>query len=150
MIVKFYATDSPKNQLYKALRPVAEKEVTWKSQTEITKPTIILKYEDSLLQSNYCYIEKFNRYYYIDSIRLGLGNVLEVECSVDVLMSYADDIANISTIIDRQENVYSPYIRDNMLLTRCDRIVDKKNIGVIPTDGNYKIVLTVTNGGAEE
>ena len=149
MKVKFFATDSPKNKLNKNIRPIAEKEVKWKSDTQITSPTIQLKYDETLLSSNYCYIEEFGRYYFINDIKLGMGNILEVSCSVDVLMSYADDIANISTIIDRQEYVYSPYFVDNQLLTSCDRTVVKKNIGSIPTNGGYKIVLTVTNGGAE-
>lgn len=149
MKVKFFATDSPKNKLYKNVRPIAEKDVKWKTETQITSPTIQLKYDESLLSANYCYIEEFGRYYFINDIKLGMGNILEVSCSVDVLMSYADDIANISTIIDRQEYVYSPYFVDHQLLTRCDRTVDKKNIGTIPTNGGYKIVLTVTNGGAE-
>ena len=149
MKVQFFATDSPKNKLYKNIRPIAEKDVKWKSETQITSPTIQLKYDETLLSSNYCYIEDFGRYYFINDIKLGMGNILEVSCSVDVLMSYADDIANISTIIDRQEYVFSPYFVDNQLLTRCERTVVKKNIGSIPTNGGYKIVLTVTNGGAE-
>lgn len=149
MKVKFFATDSPKNKLYKNVRPIAEKDVKWKSETQITSPTIQLKYDDALLSANYCYIEEFGRYYFISDIKLGMGNILEISCNVDVLMSYADDIANISTIIDRQEYVYSPYFVDQQLLTRCDRTVVKKNIGSIPTNGGYKIVLTVTNGGAE-
>ena len=66
---------------------------------------------------------------------------------VDVLKTYASQIRSISTLILRQENVFSPYYEDKETLVRVNRFREKKNIGTVGgNDNNY--YLTVNNGGA--
>ena len=64
----------------------------------------------------------------------------------DDLNTYKDDIRGITTLIERQENVYSPYFVDEEMLVRTTRFREKKNIGVIGGNIAY-YYLTVNNGG---
>lgn len=99
---------------------------------------------------NYLYFEDFHRYYYIDDIVIKSNKRIELHCSVDVLMSFASQIRNIYTIVERQEQVSNcnPYIVDNQVIGRVDRQIKKKSlansVGGNAT-GNH-IVLTVTGG----
>ena len=71
---------------------------------------------------------------------------LEISMHVDVLKTYSSQIRSISTLILRQENVYSPYYEDKEALVRVNRFREKKNIGTVGgSDSNY--YLTVNNGG---
>lgn len=53
---------------------------------------------------NYMFISEFNRYYFIDDIKLLGNNRWLISGSVDVLYSFMNDILNTTTIIDKSEN----------------------------------------------
>lgn len=48
---------------------------------------------------NYCYIEAFGRYYFITNITCIRTGIWRIDCDVDVLMSYAQQILNLDVII---------------------------------------------------
>lgn len=152
MIVQFYASDSANNVLDKSTRFLFSATAEWKRGTSILSPTVNLIFTDSMdiYSANIVYIEQFGRWYTITDIVAGLGRQVEFSLKVDVLMSYRDEIRGISTLIDRQEFVFSPYIADTQLLTRCDRFIDSYNIGTLQRGTGANIVLTVTNGGSSE
>lgn len=60
---------------------------------------------------NYCYIVELERYYYIDSFRFYPNGLVEMSMSVDVLMTYKDDIRASSGLILKQRD-YNPYYGD--------------------------------------
>ena len=97
-------------------------------------------------QCNYAHISDFGRYYFITDIIETTANQLEISMHVDGLNSYKDDIRSITTLILRQENIYSPYFVDEEMLVRTTRFREKKNIGVIGGNTAY-YYLTVNNGG---
>lgn len=53
---------------------------------------------------NYMYIESFNRYYFIDEIISVRNNLWTIKATVDVLMSFKNDILSASVIVDKVEN----------------------------------------------
>lgn len=69
-------------------------------QIEVTvEKTNPLKY-----QYNYMYIEEFDRYYFIEEISSIRTNIWTIKGTVDVLMSFKNDILRSSAIIDKVEN----------------------------------------------
>ena len=62
-----------------------------KSDNSILQPVLILK---NYSTGNYCYIEKFKRYYYITDIKLLTGGLYQLQLDIDVLMTYKDIIMN--------------------------------------------------------
>lgn len=91
MNVTFYNNLSNDNVVNKRLEVINTLSFTFKENSNIINPSLILKnYEGG----NYCYIEELRRYYYIKDIDL-LGNgIFKINCEIDVLMSYKEDIIN--------------------------------------------------------
>ena len=152
MIVQFYANDSANNVLDKSVRFLFSANAEWKRGTSILTPSVNLIYTDNMdiYSANMVYIDQFKRWYTITDTVAGLGKQVEFQLKVEVLMTYRDEIRGISTLIDRQEFIYSPYIADSQLLTRCDRFIDSYNVGTLQRGTGANIVLTVTNGGGTE
>lgn len=61
---------------------------------------------------NYLYVEELERYYYINDWIMENG-FIRLECEVDVLMSFKDEIKNRSVIVNRQESKYNLYLEDS-------------------------------------
>lgn len=75
---------------------------------------------DSVPNCNYCYIDVFNRYYYIKSVRLIRNRLYEFNCSVDVLMTYKSYISDSTQYVSRQENKYNELLVDSYVTFNDD------------------------------
>ena len=53
---------------------------------------------------NYMYIEEFGRYYFIDEIISVRTNIWTIKATVDVLMSFKNDILSSDVILDKVED----------------------------------------------
>jgi hypothetical protein len=147
MQVKLLKTSNDRRELSKTTSTVATLACKLKENTSILQPVIIVQGDISSYASvNYMYIPAFKRYYFVDNITACIGNILEFSGSVDVLNTYKNEIKNITTFIERQEKIYSPYILDSELPTRVNRFREKKNIGTVG-ESNDCYYLTVNNGG---
>lgn len=71
--------------------------------------TIILPVEYS--DYNYAYIPAFDRYYFVKPTILD-GNRMECALSIDVLMTFKNDIKNLDCVIARNSNKYNSYFHD--------------------------------------
>ena len=140
-----------------------EKSVTWfntfdcKPYTDynISAPNLlIVNATGAIANNNYAYIANYKRYYYVDSVTVGRNGMYIVQLSVDVLMSYADGIKNLSATISRQENIGINDIVDSLL-----PLQNRKELAVIEFEssefnissagtGDYNFVLNVSGGGS--
>lgn len=114
MTITLYHNDSDKRTVNKTLSNAgALSGATIIDDTTILTPR--LKVRDNgiiMVQYNYCYIADFKRYYYITNITVSNGYII-IDCKVDVLMSYANEIKACTGVIARQENVWSGYLDDS-------------------------------------
>lgn len=76
----------------------------------------ILKVSSGLIGQNvnYVYVSELERYYYIRNWIMENGHV-QLECEVDVLMSFKDAIKQQNVILARQEKNYNLYQVDNKM-----------------------------------
>lgn len=112
MTVKFYNTSSPREQVNKTLNNATEITDFWiKDVTNILNPTIFVGGQNAR-SFNYCYLPDFDRYYFAKNKGATEANTIEYELSVDVLMSYQQQIRQIPAIIEIQENNYNLYLDD--------------------------------------
>lgn len=103
-------------------------------EINILHPTLILEYDGAILNANYCYIPNFNRYYYL-SITLDKGKRMILNCSVDVLKTYATQIKNRQGTILRSESIGKPtQIVDNKLPIDPNRH-ELKTLKILPANG---------------
>ena len=140
-----------------------EKSVTWfdtfncKPYTDynISAPNLlIVNATGAIANNNYAYIADYKRYYYVDSVTVGRNGMYIVQLSVDVLMTYADGIKNLSATISRQENIGINDIVDSFfpLQNRKDLAVtefDSSEFNISSANtSNYNFVLNVSGGGS--
>ena len=68
-----------------------------------------------LSECNYIYIQELSRYYYVTNITCVANNIFELECRVDVLMSWKTAILAQDVIVSRNEKEYQLYLDDTVL-----------------------------------
>ena len=144
MNITLYNNTSDKRYVNKALTHIATRRCQLKESTDILRPVVIVKKNNILLTANYCYIDTFKRYYYIEQSTM-LADIIQLSLTVDVLMSHQLNIKNLNCLIKKNEYNYNPYYIDNGLLTRSDHQYTIDNIGVIGDDTLHYYI--VTSGG---
>ena len=112
MEVILYKNSSENNVIGKTLTQIKSVECNLKNDVSVVNPTFVLSYTDSILDSNYCFIPKFNRYYFIDEIIPITGDRSIIKCRVDVLESFKNDIKSLTAIINKQETIADKFIDD--------------------------------------
>ena len=127
MEIKLYKNLSENNVIGKTLTQIKSVEANLKNDVSVINPTFILYYTDNILQSNYCFIPKFNRYYFIDEIVPITGDRCIVKCRVDVLESFKDDIKSLTVILDKTQSIY----KSNKYLDDGSFIVENKDFNTI-------------------
>lgn len=139
-----YKTTSPKNYLTKTLTDSETFQVKLKDSSNIINPFIMLKSEHTLYNFNYVYIPVFNRYYYINSIKIEPNNIYLLDLTVDVLMSFRNDILASTAKIIEQAN-YLPYLNTaTQYETRKESFQYESNVSIEPAE--TLIILTLKTG----
>lgn len=105
MIVKLYNNNSNNKTINKILSSEKIIEGILRNDTNIEYPNLILK--GIYTEYNYCYIPMFQRYYFVENIIIQ-GNTTLLECSIDVLKTYSEDILNSYALLNQASN-YNPY-----------------------------------------
>ena len=109
-----YYNKSDKRYMNKTLQSITYEggsdhiDVEFKEDTSITDPTFILRTQSKVLEGNYIYVPNLNRYYYINDYVVSHQRIY-INCHVDVLMSFKNDIKQENVIVSRQENSYNLY-----------------------------------------
>lgn len=115
-----YNNPDDKRKVNKSITQVGNTITTFefKDDTSLMNPTIILKDGLSVLSNdvNYLYVDTVNRYYFINDITFSQQHIL-LSCSVDVLMSFREEILAQTAILKRQENIMSGYLNDGELVS---------------------------------
>ena len=150
MEVILYKNSSENNVIGKSLAQIKSVECNLKNDVSIINPTLVLYYTANLLDSNYCYIPKFNRYYFIDEIVPITADRCIVKCRVDVLESFKNNILNLDCIVDKQEKeiASNKYINDGSFVTtskQFNRMIEFPN--GFNEKGSYILICA---GGTKE
>lgn len=145
MFVNFYTSVDDHRKVNKTLTPVNSADVVLKNDTSMLNPTIILKKESYDFNANYFYVGEFGRFYFVNDVKALTGQMVAVSGEIDVLMSFSSAINNLSTMIDRQENLTNGYIVDRELPVRVDKSVTINKFSGKFSDTNYNY-LTVGGG----
>lgn len=120
---------------------------------DILAPSFLLTYNAAYLTCNYLYCPTFHRYYYIESMTVNKAGQIVLQCSCDVLMSYAASIKSLTATVIRNENANPGMQIDNeMVLTPKSELsfIKLQNSGVFNVRGttSYNYVLCIAGGQA--
>ena len=107
MIIDFYKTESEANRLEKVLTDKLSITGTFKSEIDLLKPILSLSNKENLLEYNYVHIPELNKYYFISKVDITQTNIYTLYLSLDVLMSYKEQIKNLKVIL--KQSTANPY-----------------------------------------
>lgn len=119
MNIILYVNNSEKNKIGKTLTNDFSLSGTLRDATNIINPVILIEISE-IGNYNYCYINNFNRYYFITDITVIRKGLFAISLMVDVLESFKSDIKNLSVILLNTQNVGSsnylpsPVFRNNV------------------------------------
>lgn len=99
-----YRTRDDENVINKDLEYIHTMNIVLKSNVSIVSPIIILRMVEGvdLFNSNYCYLDELNRYYFIREIEIMSNDNVKMMLECDVLESFKQDILNSGGEIRRR------------------------------------------------
>lgn len=153
MTVTLYKTTSDKRALNKTLVEGRSFDVNLLDGNDsILTPRIIIGADVS--EYNYIHILNFNRYYYIKSVDVLDNRRFCCNCEVDVLMSFADDIKNLTVVSGKAAANYNKHLPDILPLSAKRNIIVKNLSGgeinsEFITDATRNIVISYLSGGVK-
>lgn len=151
MTVDFYTISDANNVVVKTLPESSKYTAT---NVDIFKPSVIdtprlvLGAFANMTDKNYCYIAKFNRYYFINSITVTSAQRVVMDLTIDVLYTYADDIKKCIGLCLRTETAPT-YIPDNkfpMLTNKRQIVLDNFESTPFTLSPSYPYILTTIGG----
>ena len=149
-----YNNISDKRKLNHTITQLSTVEIKLKNENEIVNPTVILSAAYLPPSANYAYIATLKRYYYIIGQHILPGKQLELNMSVDVLMSFKDIIKNSVVVARRSGTNYNKMLPDMIPLQANRNVLYRKFAGGSAGFGSDKIsasskcyCLSVLNGG---
>lgn len=114
MLTTFYNNISDDRYINKRITITHDDvDIEYKEATGLIRPQFIVSTPLIGQATNYLYVAELKRYYYIRNITFEHQRCI-LDCEVDVLMSYKQDIMNRTVILDRQQNrdLYNLYLDD--------------------------------------
>ena len=147
MEIKFYQMSDDKRVIDKTLgtaKTLSSCQLI--EPSSVINPSFTIDIDTSIYSYNYVYIAYFGRYYYINDITVIDGARMLINCSVDVLKSFATQIKACTVNTRRNENNYDMYLPD-------DRPVESRMIRYsvkfphsFNDESNSYVLITVGNG----
>lgn len=127
----------------------------------IYEPTFILNSRENLFAVNYCYVPRFERYYFVTNITTDNGGRIIFNAKCDVLMSFATQIRALRGVHVVRKNDKPTYTIDTRLPMTPNKTMEtiKLKTGAFDAgvfnlktaDSNsYNYILTVSGGGTND
>lgn len=98
---------------------------------------------------NYCKIEEYGRYYFIDRIVFGLNDIITIYCTCDVLYSFYNSSNTNwynSNLFCNRRTSGDPFIQDNLREFKYNKVITDvtSSIPVVP-ESNYEVFDVSSN-----
>lgn len=116
MTVDFYTITDASNVVFKTVpaeSKVSVQNVDIIRPSSMEDPQIVLVSFTGMLSKNYCYVSKFDRWYFINRITVSTAQRVIMDLSVDVLYTYRASIGSCLGTAIRSESIGVNKIRDN-------------------------------------
>ena len=149
MNIKLCSSASEVVAINKDISIIDDVSATIKGALSVENPVLILQYKSDIQSNvNYVYIPEYNRYYFVTDIINLTGGRYELHCKVDVLMSFKDNILNLSCIVDKQSSKDNAnmYLDDGSFVVQSKEFVDTINFPNGFNDNGEFILITAGGG----
>lgn len=109
MLVEFFENNNLKNVARPLTTKLFEKDIIMKQDADVSRPSFIMDYTTDF---NYCYIDKYKRFYFCKITHINNKQIF-VECEVNPLHSWINDVLENECNILRNEFIKSTYLIDD-------------------------------------
>lgn len=142
MNILLYKTTNANNDLNKTISDKVELVGALREASSIIAPSILI--QSNPIGYNYAYIPEFGRYYYIKNITAFRKGAYIIDLKCDVLMSFKEEILNMSGIVSRLTNGDDYANRD--IKTKCLETHRRLDFPETPFTRNGSYIL-ISKGG---
>lgn len=142
MNILLYKTTNANNDLNKTISDKVELVGTLRDASSVITPSILI--QSNPIGYNYAYIPEFGRYYYIKNITAFRKGAYIVDLKCDVLMTYREEILNMSGIVSRLTDGDAYATRD--IKTKCLETHRRLDFPETPFTRNGSYIL-ISKGG---
>ena len=118
MTAILYNNVSDNREINKNITEITSIDLTLYLDTNVLNPVFKVKTFNN--NGNYLYVPTLNRYYYINNYTLS-NQCVYLHCSVDVLMSFKNQILNNTYLIKRNEFLKDNRLVDNEIPVSCKK-----------------------------
>lgn len=138
MRIEFYKCNSDPENLVKDItllrdgqgNVIGEYDGFLREESPITDPVFMIETLDSgeefpWARINYFHVPSWGRYYYITDITVVRTHLYRITGHVDVLMSFAGDLADCSGIVYRNEYQWNMFLDDGSLKVDSNPIIQR-------------------------
>ena len=115
MTIEIYRNKSDERKVVKELTDKTELTGTFRNESSIYNPVVRVQWTQNANKINYMYIPDYGRYYYITDIVRVRDEIVDIKGRTDVLMSFKDEIINMSGIVKRSASNWNLYLDDGSL-----------------------------------
>lgn len=126
MTIEIYRNQSDERKVEKELTDKTELTGTFRNESSIYNPVVRVQWTQSANKINYMYIPAYDRYYYITDIVRVRDEIVDIKGRADVLMSFKDEILNMTGIVKRSANKWNLYLDDGSLKVYNNPIISTK------------------------
>lgn len=110
-----------------------------KEPRNMARPTFILATNPLVYNSNYLYCSFTSRYYYIDSVDVLTGGRIAINCNIDVLYTYRNEILNSSGWVVRSDSTNDKSDNYDMLHNDYPFRQDYQILGKFTSDSIFSV-----------
>lgn len=141
MTITLYKNESEKNKINKILTSVASVTGVLRDSSSIINPEIVIEYNNPT-GFNYCHIDSFSRYYFVNNITVISDKLIKLSLKVDVLESFKTSIMSQNIIVDKSTNKVNNYLHDENLIVNVKTKTDIVNFPSGLLDNGEFILIT--------
>lgn len=146
MLIELFKNEGNPKQLEKTLHKIGEITGNFKDPTSLESPTFLIPLRS--LNFNYVKIsiQNLDYFYFVEGVNFIHGKI-ELNCHIDVLQTFQEDIKNLSGDVERTSNFnYQNYkIEDSDAVTTSDTKIKVKKLGSLYSISGGHYYLTTTN-----
>lgn len=146
MNIVLYENYSEKEAIVKDIQSAYTLTGSLRGESSVINPSFLIEHSNPS-NYNYCYIADFGRYYFISNITSVRTGIWKIDCSVDVLMSFQDEILALDVTVsdasigDQRPTYMNGEVWKTTVKTKTDVIVFPNGL---LDDGEY---ILITSGG---
>jgi len=145
MEIKLYKTKDDERVINKTLTDELVLDAKIKDKRSILDMVLILFSSSDIFDYNYCYIEKFHRYYFMSDVKVTPTNLFEIRLSVDPLKTYENCILNseCDLVTSQYYNKYYDDYQDCNFPNQVNYESDSYKSDKTLVDEDTKVLITI-------